>query len=176
MWCVDDAQICLLLLHHVVSRFRPDDEGELQGVDAALLTRLRQLTAGDISMLAAMRRPVIRIALDGKGIKSALHALEMISEAKALEAYFIRHGASRQMMSTFFSVSSKATYRRRREYGVPQPKARFVLPAMDTCDRIRRTWRAFGEPVARRAYYRLHQTYPQFSIAVLEAVVRGDAQ
>lgn len=174
MWSVDDAQACLLLLHQVAARVRPGEVQELHGCDAELLTHLRKLTAGDMHTLAAMRRPLIRVALDDKGLKVALRALEMKSAADALEAYFIHHGASPQMMYALFSLSFKSTYQRRRECGVPQPRARAMLPAGATCERIRRTWRTLADAPSRGAYYQLHQAYPQFSLAVLEAVVREE--
>lgn len=178
MWCVDDVQLRLVLLQHAAERFSPDNPRAVRGPapDATLLARLQQLTALEMSTLAAMRQPLVRIELDEKGLQSGLRLLEGVIQAKAMETYFIRHGASRRMMHVLFSVSYSVTYRRRRAYGVPAPKSRFSLPAIELCERIWRTWHGLSTAPLRHAYYQLHLTYPQFSIALLEAVVKEESQ
>jgi len=44
---------------------------------------------------------------------------------------------------------------------------------MSMRERIYRAWHAIEEPTPRVRYYRLHQVFPNHSLAVLEAVVRG---
>ena len=178
MWCVDDVQLRLLLLQHAAEYFSPDNPRAVRGLgpDATLLTRLQQLTAREMSTLAAMRQPLVRVELDEEGLQSGLRMLEGVIQAKELETYFIRHGASRRMMHVLFSVSYSDTYRRRRAYSVPVPRSRFRLPPIDTCERIWRTWHGLSTAPLRYAYYQLHQAYPQFSIALLEAVVQKQSQ
>jgi hypothetical protein len=178
MWCVDDVQLRLVLLQHAAERFSPDNPRAVRGPgpDAALLARLQQLTALEMSTLAAMRQPLVRIELDEEGLQSGLRMLEGVIQAKELETYFIRHGASRRMMRVLFSVSYSATYRRRRAYAVPAPRSRFRLPPIETCERIWRTWHGLSTAPLRHAYYQLHQAYSQYSIALLEAVVQEQSQ
>jgi hypothetical protein len=178
MWSVDDAQMRLLLLQHLATRYSPENACEFRaaGVNVDLLHRLRQLTASDMSLLAAARQPLVWVELDEPGLQSALRALEGIIQAKALETYFIRHGASPRMMRALFSLSYEVTYLRRRAHGVPAPRSRLRLPPLEIRGRIWRTWRALGDVPPRLAYHRLHLTYPQFSIALLEAVLREERE
>lgn len=169
-----DAQVRLVLLNHVAVRLAEAGPTELQaaGIDTEQLTRLRQLSALDLNRLAAMRDLTIRVAFDASGLKAGLRAVALVNEAKALEAYFIRNGASWQMMSALFKIRRKVTLKRRRDCGAWRPSGRLPLPDYTVRERIFRAWRAIEDPNPRVRYYRLHQAFPQLSIAVLEAVVR----
>lgn len=169
-----DAQVRLVLLNHVAVRLAEAEPTELHaaGIDTEQLVRLQQLSALDLNRLAAMRDLTIGIAFDATGLNAGLRAVALVNEAKALEAYFIRNGASWQMMSALFKIRRKVTLKRRRDCGAWRPSGRLPLPDYPVRERIFRAWFAIEDPNPRVRYYRLHQTFPQRSIAVLEAVVR----
>jgi len=114
-----DAQVRLVLLNHVAVRLAEAQPSDLQavGIENEQLARLRQLSALDLSRLAAMRDLTIGIAFDAVGLNAGLRAVALVNEAKALEAYFIRNGASWQMMSALFKIRRKVTLKRRRDCG-----------------------------------------------------------
>ena len=169
-----DAQVRLVLLNHVAVRLAEAEPTELHavGIDTEQIARLRQLSALDLNRLAAMRDLTIGVAFDAAGLKAGLRAVALVNEAKAMEAYFIRNGASWQMMSALFKIRRKVTLKRRRDCGAWRPSGRLSLPDYATRERIFRAWLAIEDPNPRLRYYRLHQAFPQLSIAVLEAVVR----
>jgi hypothetical protein len=169
-----DAQVRLVLLNHVAVRLAEAEPTELHaaGIDTEQLVRLQQLSALDLNRLAAMRDLTIGIAFDATGLNAGLRAVALVNEAKALEAYFIRNGASWQMMSALFKIRRKVTLKRRRDCGAWRPSGRLPLPDYTTRERIFRAWLALEDPNPRVRYYGLHQAFPQRSIAILEAVVR----
>lgn len=169
-----DTQLRLVLLNHIAVRLSESDTAELQsaGIESDQLIRLRQLSAVDLSRLAAMRELNIEVAVDNGGLKAGLRAVSLVNEAKALETYFLRHGASWQMMSALFKMRRKLALKRRRELGAWRPPGRIALPNLTTRERIFRAWLALDDPNPRARYYQLHQTFPQFTIAVLAAVVQ----
>lgn len=169
-----DAQVRFVLLNHVAVRLAEAEREEVNaaGIDADQLARLRQLSALDLNRLAGMRHLTIAVAVDGAGLKAGLRAVALVNEAKALETYFIRHGATWQMMSTLFKLRRKVTLRRRRDYGAWRPSGRIALPDPGTREQIYRVWYGLDDPDPRARYYRLHQAFPQRSLAVLEAIVR----
>lgn len=169
-----DAQVRLVLLNHVAVRLAEAQPGELHaaGIENEQLARLRQLSAIDLNRLASMRDLTIGIAFDAAGLKSGLRAVALVNEANALQAYFIRNGASWQMMSALFKIRRKVTLKRRRECGAWRPSGRVPLPDYATRERIYRAWLAIGDTNPRERYYRLHQQFRHVAIAVLEAVVR----
>src|SRR5450631_4339623 len=95
---LNDTQVRLLLLTHVAARFGRDGAADLRaaGVDTDQLARLRELSALELICLAAMREVSIGVAFDQAGINAGLRAVALVKEAKDLEAYFIRYGASWQ--------------------------------------------------------------------------------
>lgn len=169
-----DAQVRLVLLNHVAVRLADAEPTALHaaGIENEQLARLRQLSALDLNRLASMRDLTIGVAFDAAGLNAGLRAVALVNEAKALEAYFIRHGASWQMMSALFKIRRKVTLKRRRDCGAWRPSGRLPLPVLTTRERIFRAWLAIEDPTLRVRYYRLHQLFPQLSIAVLETVLR----
>jgi hypothetical protein len=169
-----DAQVRLLLLNHVAVRLAEATPTDLHaaGIENEQFARLRQLSALDLNRLAAMRDLTIGVTFDAAGLKAGLHAVALANQAKTLEAYFIRNGASWQMMNKLFKIRRKVTLKRRRDCGAWRPSGRFPLPDYATRERIFRAWLAIEDPNPRVRYYRLHQAFPQLSIAVLAAVVR----
>jgi len=168
-----DTQLRLVLLNHVAVRLAEAQSADLDaaGIKTEQLARLRQLSALDLNRLAAMRDLTIGVAFDAAGLSAGLRAVALVNEAKVLEAYFIRNGASWQMMNALFKMRRKVTLKRRRDCGAWRPSGRLPLPDYPMRERIYRAWFATDDPNPRARYYRLHQGFAQFSIAVLEAVV-----
>lgn len=169
-----DTQVRLVLLNHVTTRLaeaRPD-ELDAVGIGNEQLDRLRQLSALDLNRLAAMRTLTIGISLDGEALQAGLRTVALVREAKALEVYFIRHGASTRLMSALFKIRRKLTLKFRRELGVCRPSGRVPLPQYATRERIYRVWRSIADPAPRVRYFQLHQAFLHLPIAVLEVVVR----
>ncbi|MCC7082091.1 MAG: DUF2857 family protein [Burkholderiales bacterium] len=169
-----DAQVRLVLLSHVAMQLADARPGDLQaaGIEHDQLVRLRQLSALELNRLAAMRDLTISIAVDTAALKAGLRAVGLLNEAKALETYFIRHGASWQLVSALFKVRRKVTLKRRRELGAWRPAGHVPRPDYATRERIYRAWLGIDDPSPRVRYYRLHQAFAQLPIAALEAVVR----
>ena len=168
-----DTQVRLVLLNHVTTRLADARPGELDavGIGNEQLDRLRQLSAIDLNRLAAMRTLTIGISLDGEALQAGLRTVALIKEAKALEAYFIRHGASTRLMSALFKIRRKLTLKYRRDLGVGRPSGRVPLQYA-TRERIYRVWRSITDPAPRIRYYQLHQAFLHLPIAVLEVVIR----
>ena len=169
-----DTQVRLVLLNHVAVRLAEAEGDELRavGIETEQLAHLRQLSALDLNRLAAMRTLTIGISLDGAALQAGLRAVALVNQAKALEAYFIRNGASTRLMSTLFKIRRKLTLKRRREFDARRPAGRVALPDYASRERIYQAWRAIGEPMPRIRYYRLHQEFQHIPIAVLEVVIR----
>ena len=170
-----DTQVRLALLNHVAVRLAEAKPDELHaaGIASEQLARLRQLSALDLNRLATMRDLTVGVSFDAAGLNAGLRNVSLLNEAKALEAYFIRHGASWQMMSALFKIRRKVTLKRRRESGAWRQGGRIPLPDKVQRERIYRVWMTIEDPNPRVRYFRLHQAFPKLSIAVLEAVARS---
>ena len=169
-----DAPIRLALLNHVAVKLSEGDIAALQraGLDAELLAHLRQISAIDLKRLAEMRELMITVAFKSVGLAANLRSAALVDDAKALESYFIRNGASWQMMKGLFKIGRKVTLKRRREASAWRAPGRFALPDFKTRKRIYCAWLAITDPNPRKRYFLLHQRFSQYSIAAIAVVVR----
>ncbi len=174
MLMLAEAPLRLIVLHQLVGRLSEDDPEALRaaGIEPEQLARLKALSALDLGRLAALRELRIGVSVDAASLRAGLRALALADDAKALETYFIRHGATWQMMAALFKLRRKLTLQRRCELGAWRQAGRTLLPNARTRERIGRAWLALEADDARLRYYRLHQTFPYFTLAVLEVAVR----
>jgi hypothetical protein len=170
---LSDTHVRLILLNHIAVRLTGSDPAEIRaaGIETEQLEHLKELSAPDLHRLAAMREPMIAVSVDSRRLKAGLRALALTSKAKALETYFIRHGASWTMMKRLFKVRHKLTLQRRREYGVRRPPGRTPLPDVATRERIWHVWAAIHDPDPRARYFQLQRAIPDFSLDVLATVI-----
>ena len=169
-----DTQIRLALLNHVAVKLSEGEVAALQGagIDRELLAHLREISAHDLHRLAEMRDLMIAVAFKSGGLEASLRRAALVDKAKALETYFIRNGATWQMLGALFKMGRKAMLKRRREARVWRGRGRLPLPDAKTRKRIFCAWLAIKDPNPRTRYFLLHQRFSQFSIAALAAVVR----
>lgn len=169
-----DTQVRFVLLNHVAVRLADAGPREVSAAGLAdeQLATLRRLSAADLNRLASMRSLTIGVALDGEALQAGLRTVALVNEAKALEAYFIRNGASTALMSRLFKLRRKLTLRLRRELNAHRPAGRVALPDYAVRERIYLAWRAIADSAPRARYYQLHQAFPHLPIAVLEVVIR----
>jgi hypothetical protein len=171
---LDDRHMRLAFLNYICAQLGEGNPGDLLscGLDERQLAQLRELSAFNLRCLAAMPQLELAVSVNGKGLAAGLRALGLSSEAKALEMYFLRNGASSRLMAELFRMRRKLTHSRRQQWGVKLPAGNVRLPPMNTRIQIYRAWQAQPERSLRLRYYHLHQQFSQYPIAVLECVVR----
>lgn len=170
-----DPHLRLTFLAHLAQRLA---RGEAVALSAAgfldrHLQDLRVLSALDLSRLAGVRALGIEVCVDGNGLEEGLRLLALMRDARALEEYFIRNGASARMMHLLFSMRQKSTLAKRRELGGFLPRGGVQLPDSGVREHIVSEWRLLRDPDPRTTYLRLHRVFPELTIAALEAVIRN---
>jgi len=175
MLVVRDTQVCSVVLNYIAAQLGEGCPGELgaAGLDLQHLADLRELSAFNLKQLAAMRQLKIVVSLDCLALKSGLRNLGLARDAKSLEVYFLRNGASCRMMRALFKMGRRDTLERRRQWGARQPRGKVRLPPVCSRPNIFKAWQAKPQVDLRMRYYQLHQIFPQYPIAALEAVVRS---
>jgi hypothetical protein len=170
---LQDGQLRLMLLTHLVARLEQGDNTELRdsGIEPEQMDRLRTLSVSDIHRLAAFRQPIMGLALDGTALKAGLRRLAMLKETESMQDYFIRHGSSPALMMALFKMPYKTTLARRRAAGRGQGRGRPALIPIDARDRIHRIWIDLAPLDMRQRYYRLHLAFPAMSLHALNRVV-----
>ena len=170
---LQDPSIRLALLGHLVTGV--SEEGlrrlGLEPADLQALLGLRRLSASELEFLAAQRRVALRLELHPDEVSEALRAHTIRSDRQALQEYFIRHGASYHQMLRFFSLSRPRTLQYRRLYGVSVGVGRLKLPDPEIRTHIVTRWTKAQVCDPRERLVRLHQQFPEYSLAVLEWVI-----
>lgn len=169
-----DKHIRLTFLSYLCAQLGDGNPGDLllSGIDVDQLAQLRDLSAFNLRRLAAMPQLELAVSVNGKGLTAGLRSLGVTSEAKALEMYFLRNGASSRMMTAFFRMTRKVTQARRHQWGIQLPAGNVRLPPLTTRLQICRAWHAQPDRSLRLRYYHLHQKFQQYPIAALECVVQ----
>ncbi len=176
MLSLRDPYVRLALLSHL-ARYAAEGPGEAleaAGIRARQAAQLRELKAMDLIALADHPGFPIALNCDLAKLDTALRFVSRLNQARSLELYFIKNGASSRMMRRLFKLSKRATHRRRLEHGCWCASGRLRLPEGDMRERIIRAWFYEEHQDIRVRYYLLHRSFPEFSMAVLEAVVRAD--
>ncbi|GKS96788.1 STY4526/YPO1902 family pathogenicity island replication protein [Acidovorax sp. SUPP2825] len=177
MLAITNPMLKRMLLEHLVEHM---DQG---GFDALLtagftpefLDSLRHRPARDLINIAQTELD-IRVALPQRAIAACLQRLDWQRRDAHLREYFIRHGASRQMVCQFFKLTADE-FRDLRELLVPDgvPSGRPSMPSERLRDEIHRVWhemeRSGEHPTLRERIYALHQRFPDLRIQALHATV-----
>ncbi len=174
MFALQDPALRLALLGHVTSGMGATRAQKIEesGVLAAQRRALRQLSAAELCELAAMRGVTIDVVLDSESLTRGLRALRAAQTQRAIETYFIQHGASTRLIRQLFKIRRSVTLARRRELAAARPMGRVALPNHATRDKIHQVWHALGASAPLARYYALHQAFPHCAIAALETVIR----
>ena len=171
-----DPQVRLVILSHLAWRAAAAEKAELieAGIAEKFVRRMRALSVEELIDLAQLPWLPVSVVFDFSRVEAALRAVSLQKEAKSLELYFLRNGASSRMLHALFRKTVKTTLRRRRECGAWFPPGRARLPRAAIRDQIVRLWASIRDRDPRIRYFKLHREFPEFPIAVLETVVRTD--
>lgn len=174
MLLVRDTQVRVMVLHYIAAQLGEGDPGELRaaGLDVQQLTAISELSAFHLRRLAATRRLKMAVSVDGRELAAGLRALGLVGEAKSLEMYFLRNGASCHMMRAMFKMARRTTLERRRQWGARQQAGNVRLPLLNARRKIFKAWQAAPDMNLQMRYYHLHQSFPQYTLSALEKVVR----
>ena len=174
MLLVRDTQVRVMVLSYIATQLGEGDPGELHtaGLDVQQLADLRELSAFNLKRLAAIRQLRITVSFDSRELRDGLRNLGLVNEAKSLETYFLRNGASCELMRALFKMGRRATLERRRQWGACQQPGNVRLPPLRSRRKVFKAWLAKPDMNLRMRYYHLHQMFPYYSITALEKMVR----
>ena len=171
------SQLMLIALLVTLAGTERGERGTPEGQGAAagpLAERLRQLSLAEIQSLAQQANLEIAVRFDADRLLWGVHTSERRREERMLLEYFIRHRAPRALMRRLFKVSKQRIETLRRTLNLAPSQGRPKMPRGKARDAIVETWRRIAATTAdlRVRYRRLHESFPQYSIATLDAVIR----
>ena len=176
---VTDPTIQALLLQQVIATIETQkgfDELLHAGCSQEFLDTIRRREARDLSSVAKSLK-TMRFSISTKEVMSQLQHLDRRRRDDVLQEYFVKHGASRNMLNDYFKMSGDEV-QRMREVLLPDgagQAGRTSLPTPSVRDQVHQAWGAinkqFPDEPQREQFYRLHQQFPVFSIRALDETV-----
>jgi hypothetical protein len=165
MIVIRDQQLRLMLLAHVIRELQKaaQEEGATpEGFTERQIEELQALTSAELVRLAEMPEPRVAIQIDAGSLE---------------HGYFVRHGATSNMLTKLFKISSAdVTLKRRLLSGAPSSLRRPSMPPHAIREKITQRWFEIRkgkerEPLRADDYELLHHEYPQYTFATLWAVI-----
>jgi len=177
---IRDPHLRLLMLAHLIrelqgeaARSNPPPAG-LTEVQAA---ELRGLTSDELVRLAEMPDPKVAISIDAGSFEHGLRQVDYLGKRSRQLEFFIRHGATSNMLTKLFRISSAdVTLKRRLFTGTASSLRRPAMPSHAVREQIQKRWFEVrkgksDEPERAEDYEQLHATFPMLTFATLYAVV-----
>jgi len=180
MILIRDQQLRLLVLAQLIRELQQGAGARAappEGFTQRQLEELTSLTSAELVRLSEMPEPRVAIQIDAGSLEHGLRQVDYLNKRSRQLEFFIRHGATSNMLTKLFHISSAdVTLKRRLFSGTSSSLRRPAMPPHAVREEIQRRW--FGirkgkerEPVRAEDYEALHADFPLHTFATLWAVV-----
>ncbi len=178
MIVIQDQQLRLLLLAHLIRQVQ--DAGKQPGTEGLTerhIAELQALTSSELVQLSEMTEPRVAIQIDAGSLDHGLRQVDYLNKRSRQLEHFIRHGATSNMLTKLFRISSADVTLKRRLFAGTSPLLRRpAMPPHATREKIQQRWYEIRkgkerEPVRAEDYQELHADFAQHTYATLWAVV-----
>lgn len=179
MIVIRDQQLRLLVLAHLIRQLqaRNEREGRPPGFTETQIAELQALSSSELVQLSEMTEPRVAVQIDAGSLEHGLRQVDYLNKRSRQLEHFIRHGATSNMLTKLFRISSADVTLKRRLFAGTSPLLRRpAMPPHPVRERIQARWFEIRkgkerEPVRAEDYEALHQDFPQHTYATLWAVV-----
>jgi hypothetical protein len=172
---INNPTIKRMVLEHLVEQM---DSGGIDGLLSSgfspeLIDDLRQRPSRDFFHAAQFEGLSIKVSIDTAKLTACLYMRDRVRRDEMLKEYFVRHGASINLLRTLFTLSKQELQRLRSELDLAEraTNGRPRLPPTALRDHIHSDWyeicQTYEQEPDRERLWRLHQKFPAFSIASL---------
>jgi Protein of unknown function (DUF2857) len=177
---IRDQQLRLLVLGQLIRELQQATQDKTpppEGFTERQAEELSALSSADLVRLSEMTEPRVAIQIDLGSLEHGLRQVDYLTKRSRQLEYFITHGATSNMLSKLFRISSAdVTLKRRLFSGTSSNLRRPSMPPHAVREKIQARWFEIRkgkerEPVRAEDYEELHADYPQQTFATLWAVV-----
>ena len=179
MIVIRDQQLRLLVLAQLIKELQqageqapiPDGFTEQQVAD------LQALTSSELVQLSEMTEPRVAIQIDAGSLDHGLRQVDYLNKRSRQLEHFIRHGATSNMLTKLFRISSADVTLKRRLFAGTSPLLRRpAMPPHPVREQIQQRYHEIRkgkerEPVRAEDYEELHEEFSKYTYATLWAVV-----
>lgn len=180
MIVIRDQQLRLLVLAQLIRELQESAQRKTPppaGFTEQQVEELRSLSSADLVKLSEMAEPRVAIQIDAGSLEHGLRQVDYLTKRSRQLEYFIRHGATSNMLTKLFRISSAdVTLKRRLFSGTSSALRRPSMPPHAVREKIQSRWFEIRkgkerEPVRAEDYEELHRDFAQHTFATLWAVV-----
>jgi len=180
MFVIRDQQLRLLVLAQLIRELRKESEEKSpppEGFTERQLEELRSLSSEELVQLSEMTEPRVAIEIDAGSLEHGLRQVDYLNKRSRQLEYFIRHGATSNMLTKLFRISSADVTLKRRLFAGTSPLLRRpAMPPHAVREQIQKRWFEIrkgkeSEPIRAEDYQELHEDFPRHTFATLWAVV-----
>ena len=180
MIVIRDQQLRLLVLAQLVRELHQAAEQKTPppaGFTEAQAEELRSLSTAELVKLSEMTEPRVAVQIDAGSLEHGLRQVDYLNKRSRQLEFFVRHGATSNMLTKLFRISSAdVTLKRRLFSGTSSSLRRPAMPPHAVRERIQARWFEIRrgkerEPIRAEDYEELHADFAQHTFATLWAVV-----
>jgi len=180
MIVIRDQQLRLLVLAQLVRELQQAAEDKVPppaGFTEQQAEELRSLSTAELVKLSEMTEPRVAVQIDAGSLEHGLRQVNYLNKRSRQLEFFIRHGATSNMLSKLFRISSAdVTLKRRLFSGTSSTLRRPAMPPHAVREQIQCRWFEIRkgkerEPIRAEDYEELHADFPRHTFATLWAVV-----
>jgi hypothetical protein len=178
MIVIRDQQLRLLVLAHLIRQLKESGEAPSpEGFTTEQIAELQALSSAELVQLAEMTEPRVAIQIDAGSLEHGLRQVDYLNKRSRQLEHFIRCGATSNMLTKLFKISSADVTLKRRLFAGTSPLLRRpAMPPHNVREKIVGRWFEIRkgkerEPIRAEDYQELHDDFPQHTYATLWAVV-----
>jgi len=180
MIVIRDQQLRLLVLAQLIRELKSASSEQAptpDGFTEDQLSQLQALSSAELVQLSEMTEPRVAIQIDAGSLEHGLRQVDYLNKRSKQLEYFIRHGATSNMLTKLFRISSADVTLKRRLFAGTSPLLRRpAMPPHPVREKIQLRWHEIRkgkerEPVRAEDYEELHHDFSQHTFATLYAVV-----
>lgn len=179
---LDDPTVRFIALALYAQRFDQIDPASLQemqkdGFDPVTVDRIRSLSTSDLVRLARFtKKESIQITINTGNLVADMNRYEHLRQDEAMFEYFVRNGASLQLIMNLFSKRPTDIKRMQTMLGVVPQAGRRAIPDDPTRHLILSRWHELRKGhdwpyLARDHYKQMHVEFADWSISQIESVI-----
>lgn len=180
MIVIRDQQLRLLVLAQLIRDLKAaaDEQAPTPaGFTETQIAELKALSSAELVQLAEMTEPRVAVQIDAGSLEHGLRQVDYLNKRSRQLEHFIRHGATSNMLTKLFRISSADVTLKRRLFAGTSPLLRRpAMPPHPVREAIQARWYEIRkgkerEPVRAEDYQELWADFPKYTYATLWAVV-----
>jgi hypothetical protein len=180
MIVIRDQQLRLLVLAQLIRELQVRDGEPVptpEGFTPEQVAELQALSSAELVKLSEMTEPRVAIQIDAGSLEHGLRQVDYLNKRSRQLEHFIRHGATSNMLTKLFKISSADVTLKRRLFAGTSPLLRRpAMPPHVVREQIQARWFEIRkgkerEPLRAEDYELLHEDFPKQTYATLWAVV-----